>query len=31
MQFKDTKHLPVVWPEKYATGKFIYPYADATK
>ena len=31
MQFKDTKHLPVVWPEKYATGKFIYPYADAVK
>jgi len=31
MQFKDTEHQIVVWPDKYATGKFIYPYADAKK
>jgi branched-chain amino acid transport system substrate-binding protein len=30
-QFKDTERQVVVWPEKHATGKFIYPYADAKK
>ncbi len=30
-QFKDTEHQVVVWPDKHATGKFIYPYADAKK
>ena len=29
MQFKDVSHSPVLWPEKYATGKIIYPFADA--
>jgi branched-chain amino acid transport system substrate-binding protein len=30
-QFKDTERQVVVWPENHATGKFIYPYADAKK
>jgi branched-chain amino acid transport system substrate-binding protein len=30
-QFKDTERQIVVWPENHATGKFIYPYADAKK
>jgi branched-chain amino acid transport system substrate-binding protein len=30
-QFKDTARQVVVWPENHATGKFIYPYADAKK
>jgi branched-chain amino acid transport system substrate-binding protein len=29
MQFKDTKHQVIVWPDKYATGKFVYPYEKA--
>ena len=30
-QFKDTERQVVVFPDKHATGKFIYPYADAKK
>jgi branched-chain amino acid transport system substrate-binding protein len=30
-QFSNTDHQVVVWPEKHATGKFVYPYADAKK
>src|SRR5262249_43080955 len=30
-QFKDISHEVVLWPEKYKTGKIIYPYADAKK
>jgi branched-chain amino acid transport system substrate-binding protein len=30
-QFKDTERQVVVWPDQHATGKFIYPYADAKK
>jgi len=30
-QFKDTERQIVVWPKKHATGKFIYPYAEAKK
>lgn len=30
-QFGDMSHATIVWPEKYATGKLVYPYADAKK
>jgi branched-chain amino acid transport system substrate-binding protein len=28
-QFKDLSRQVIVWPEKYATGRVIYPYANA--
>ncbi len=30
-QFKDTSHEVIVWPSEYASGKMIYPYAEAKK
>ena len=30
-QFKDLSHQVIVWPEKYSTGKMVYPYADAKR
>ncbi|HEY7242883.1 MAG TPA: amino acid ABC transporter substrate-binding protein [Xanthobacteraceae bacterium] len=30
-QFKDTAHEVIVWPSEYASGKMIYPYAEAKK
>jgi branched-chain amino acid transport system substrate-binding protein len=30
-QFKDGSKQPILWPPEYATGKMIYPYADARK
>ena len=30
-QFKDTTHEVIVWPKEYASGKMIYPYAEAKK
>lgn len=31
LQFKAGENQPVLWPPEYATGKIIYPYADARK
>ena len=28
-QFRDGKHLPVLWPPAHKTGEIIYPYAAA--
>jgi branched-chain amino acid transport system substrate-binding protein len=28
-QFRSTVHEEIVWPQKYKTADFIYPYADA--
>jgi branched-chain amino acid transport system substrate-binding protein len=30
-QFRTVDHQVIVWPDKYKTGKMIYPYADAKK
>ncbi|MGH6673478.1 MAG: amino acid ABC transporter substrate-binding protein [Xanthobacteraceae bacterium] len=30
-EFKDTTHEVIVWPDKYSSGKMIYPYAEAKK
>lgn len=30
-QWKNDSRQTILWPEKYATGKLIYPYADAKK
>ena len=30
-QWKDDSKQTILWPEKYATGKAIYPYAEAKK
>ena len=30
-QFRDGSRTPILWPPEYATGKMIYPYADARK
>ncbi len=30
-QFRDDSKQTILWPAKYATGKVVYPYADAKK
>ena len=30
-QFRDPAKEPILWPDKYKTGKLVYPYADAKK
>ncbi|MBN9050238.1 MAG: amino acid ABC transporter substrate-binding protein [Rhizobiales bacterium] len=30
-QFRTVDHQVIVWPDKYKTGKMVYPYADAKK
>jgi branched-chain amino acid transport system substrate-binding protein len=30
-QFRDGKKQPILWPQDYKSGDFIYPYADARK
>ncbi len=30
-QFLDGKRQPVLWPEKYRTGRIIYPYSDSKR
>jgi branched-chain amino acid transport system substrate-binding protein len=30
-QFSKVDHQVILWPDKYKTGKIIYPYADAIK
>jgi len=30
-QFSKTDHQVILWPDKYKTGKMLYPYTDATK
>jgi branched-chain amino acid transport system substrate-binding protein len=30
-QFKDDSRQTILWPSKYATGKGLYPYAEARK
>jgi branched-chain amino acid transport system substrate-binding protein len=31
MQFRDGAKEPIVWPEKYKTGKMIYPYSEGKR
>lgn len=31
MQFSNTEHQVIVWPDKFKTGNIIYPYANAMK
>jgi hypothetical protein len=30
-QWKTDERQTILWPDKYATGKAAYPYADAKK
>jgi branched-chain amino acid transport system substrate-binding protein len=30
-QFRDGAKQPILWPEKYKTGKIIYPYSEAKR
>ena len=30
-QFSKTDHQVILWPDKFKTGKMVYPYADAAK
>jgi branched-chain amino acid transport system substrate-binding protein len=30
-QFSKTDHQVILWPDKYKTGKIIYPYVGAAK
>ena len=30
-QWKSADRQTIVWPDHYATGKMIYPYAEAKK
>ena len=30
-QFSKTDHQVIVWPDKYKTGNFVYPYTDTAK
>jgi branched-chain amino acid transport system substrate-binding protein len=31
MQFRDSAKEPIIWPEKYKTGKMIYPYSEGKR
>ena len=31
INFRDTTHEVVIWPDEYKTGNIIYPYAEAKK
>jgi len=30
-QFRDNARQPILWPDKYKTGKIVYPYSETKR